>query len=49
MSALAAVVAQADSLLYRRLEICGLDSFILCRLPVGDTADHQSALRQIVV
>ena len=34
--------AQTGSLLYRRLATCGGHA---CRLPVGDTADCQSALQ----
>jgi len=49
MRVLVATVAQAGSLLYRRLQICALDTFTLRRLAVGDTADWQSALRRIVV
>jgi hypothetical protein len=40
------VVAQTVSLLGRRLAICGRGTVrTRCRLPVGDTADCQSALR----
>jgi|GEM_PF-1758852 len=39
-------VAQTGSLLYRRLATCG--RVTAGRLPVGDTADYQSALRLVI-
>jgi len=48
MSALRETVAQAGSLLYRRLKICEPNIFAPRRLPVGDTADFQSALHDFI-